>query len=150
MKSFFEEFKKFALRGNVVDLAVGVIIGAAFTGVTNALVNNIITPPIGLLIGGIDFSDLGFSLGGEAVIGYGLFIEALISFIITAFALFLLVRFINRLTIAARRKQEEEGTAPAAEKSAEVALLEEIRDLMKKDAPAGSASTEPAPADTNK
>jgi large conductance mechanosensitive channel len=134
MKSFFEEFKKFALRGNVVDLAVGIIIGAAFTGVTNALVNNILTPPLGLLLGGIDFSDLGVTLAGDAVIQYGLFIEALISFTITAFALFLLVRFINRLTTRARKEQEE-GTAPPAQKSSEVMLLEEIRDLMK-----GSAS----------
>lgn len=130
MKSFFDEFKKFALRGNVVDLAVGIIIGAAFTGVTNALVNNILTPPLGLLLGGIDFSDLGFTLAGDAVIGYGLFIEALISFTITAFALFLIVRGINRLTQIARREQEE-GTAPPAQKSDEVMLLEEIRDLMK-------------------
>jgi large conductance mechanosensitive channel len=133
MKSFFDEFKKFALRGNVVDLAVGIIIGAAFTGVTNALVNNILTPPIGLAMGGIDFSDLGFTLAGDAVIGYGLFIEALISFIITAFALFLVVRGINRLTHLAR-KQQEEGTEPASQKSAEVMLLEEIRDLMKGEA----------------
>lgn len=139
MKSFLEEFKKFALRGNVVDLAVGIIIGAAFTGVTNALVNNILTPPIGLLLGGIDFSDLGFTLGGDAVIGYGLFIEALISFLITAFALFLLVRFINRLTQVARRKQEE-GNAPPEQKSSEVLLLEEIRDLLKKDGTATPAA----------
>jgi large conductance mechanosensitive channel len=131
MKSFFAEFKKFALRGNVVDLAVGVVIGAAFTAVSNSLVENVITPPIGLLIGGIDFSDLGIQLGGDAVIGYGLFIEAVINFLVTAFALFLLIRFINRLATIAR-KEEEEGKAPAAQKSAETALLEEIRDLLKK------------------
>lgn len=141
MKSFFEEFKKFALRGNVVDLAVGIIIGAAFTGVTTSLVDNILTPPLGLFLGGIDFSDLGFTLAGDAVIGYGLFIEALISFTITAFALFILVRFINRLTQRARKEQEE-GTAPPAEKSAEVALLEEIRDLLKgNEAGAGRPTT---------
>lgn len=131
MKSFFGEFKKFALRGNAVDLAVGIVIGAAFTTVTNSLVNNIITPPIGLLVGGIDFSNLGFTLGGDAVIGYGLFIEAVVNFIITAFALFLIVRFINKLTAIARKEQEE-GTAPSAEKSQEVLLLEEIRDLLKR------------------
>jgi large conductance mechanosensitive channel len=132
MKSFFAEFKKFALRGNVVDLAVGVVIGAAFTAVTNSLVTNIITPPIGWAIGGIDFSRLGISVGGDVVIGYGLFIEAVINFIITAFALFLLVRLINRLTAIARK---EEADAKDDEKNREVLLLEEIRDLLK-----GSAS----------
>lgn len=131
MKSFLEEFKTFALRGNVVDLAVGVVIGAAFTAVSNSLVNNVLTPPLGLLLGGIDFSKLGVTLGGDAVIGYGLFIQALISFVITAFALFLFVRLINRLTRIARKEQEE-GTAPPSEKSTEVLLLEEIRDLLKR------------------
>lgn len=129
MKSFLEEFKTFALRGNVVDLAVGVVIGAAFTGVTNSLVNNVLTPPIGMLLGGIDFSTLGFTLGGDAVIGYGVFIQAVISFLITAFALFLLVRLINRLTKLAREEQQDGVQAPA-EKSPEVQLLEEIRDLL--------------------
>ena len=132
MKSFFAEFKKFALRGNAVDLAVGIVIGAAFTAVTNSLVTNIITPPIGLLVGGIDFSHLGFALGGDAVIGYGLFIEALVNFVITAFALFLLVRLINRLTAAARKKEEDEKAAKEDEKSREVLLLEEIRDALTK------------------
>jgi large conductance mechanosensitive channel len=128
MKSFFAEFKKFALRGNVVDLAVGVVIGAAFTAVTNSLVTNIITPPIGWIVGGIDFSQLGIGIGGNVVIGYGLFIEAVVNFVITAFALFLLVRFINRLTAIARKKEEEEK-AESADK--QVVLLEEIRDLLK-------------------
>jgi large conductance mechanosensitive channel len=130
MKSFLHEFKTFALRGNVVDLAVGVVIGAAFTAVTNSLVNNILTPPIGLLLGGIDFSKLGIALGGDSVIAYGLFIQAIVNLLITAFALFVFVRFINRLTRLARKEQED-GTAPAAQKSPEVALLEEIRDLLK-------------------
>ena len=128
MKSFFAEFKKFALRGNVVDLAVGVVIGAAFTAVTNSLVTNIITPPIGWAIGGIDFSQLGIGIGGDVVIGYGLFIEAVVNFVITAFALFLLVRLINRLTAIAR-KEEEKGKTE--QENREVALLEEIRDLLK-------------------
>ncbi|HEX2792183.1 MAG TPA: large conductance mechanosensitive channel protein MscL [Candidatus Paceibacterota bacterium] len=131
MKSFFEEFKKFALRGNSIDLAVGVVIGAAFTAITNSLVTNIITPPIGLLIGGIDFSSLGIELGGDAVIQYGLFIEAVMNFLITAFALFLFVKFINRVVHLAR-KAEKDGTAPQAEKSPELAVLEEIRDSLKK------------------
>ena len=135
MKSFFAEFKKFALRGNVVDLAVGVVIGAAFTAVTTSLVTNILTPPIGWLIGGIDFSKLGISLGNDVVIGYGLFIQAVVNFIITAFALFLLIRFINRLVQLAR-KEEQEGKTPQETKTREVELLEEIRDaLVKKETP---------------
>lgn len=129
MKSFLGEFKTFALRGNVVDLAVGVVIGAAFTAITNSLVNNVLTPPIGLLLGGIDFSKLGVTLGGEAVIAYGLFIQAVINFIITAFALFLFVKFINRLTRIAREEQQD-GVQPQAAKSPELQVLEEIRDLL--------------------
>lgn len=130
MKSFFAEFKKFALRGNALDLAVGVVIGAAFTAVTNSLVTNIITPPLGLLIGGIDFSHWGLVLGGEAVIGYGLFIQALINFLITAFALFLFVKFLNRITQVARKEQAE-GKTEAEQKSPELQVLEEIRDAVR-------------------
>jgi large conductance mechanosensitive channel len=129
MKSFLDEFKKFALRGNAVDLAVGIVIGAAFTSVTNSLVNNILTPPIGLLVGGIDFSNLGFALGGDAFIGYGLFIQAIINFVITALALFVLVRFINRLTQRAREEQQD-GVVPPEQKTPELQVLEEIRDLI--------------------
>lgn len=133
MTSFFKEFKTFALRGNVVDLAVGVVIGAAFTAVTTSLVTNILTPFIGLFLGGIDFSDWGFVLAGDAIIGYGAFIQASINFVITAFALFLLVKFINKLSEIARKEQEE-GNAPPAQKSAELQVLEEIRDSLKKSA----------------
>lgn len=133
MKSFLEEFKKFALRGNVVDLAVGVVIGASFTAITNVLVTNVLTPPIGLLMGGIDFSKLGIHLGGDAVIGYGLFIQAIINFVLTAFALFLFVRFINRLEHVARRKKElEEQAAPPPPKDPQLVVLEEIRDQLAK------------------
>ena len=131
MKGFFDEFKKFALRGNALDLAVGVVIGAAFTAVTNSLVTNILTPPIGLLLGGIDFSTWGVTLEGDAAIQYGLFIEAVVNFIITAFALFLLVKIINKMVHLARKEQQEQGT-PEAEKSAELVVLEEIRDTLKK------------------
>lgn len=124
MTSFLHEFKTFAVRGNALDLAIGVVIGAAFNSIVTSLVTNVITPPLGLLIGGVDFSDLVIPLGGEASIGYGLFIEAIISFIITAFALFLLVKFMNKFI----RSAEQE---PAA-KTAEVKVLEEIRDLIKK------------------
>jgi large conductance mechanosensitive channel len=131
MKPFFREFKEFALRGNVVDLAVGVVIGAAFGLVTNSLVANIITPPLGLLIGRIDFSDLAVNLGGTANIEYGLFLQAVLNFLVTAFALFLLVRAMNRLAARARREEEEGKSAPA-QKSAELQVLEEIRDSLQR------------------
>lgn len=131
MKSFFAEFKKFALRGNAIDLAIGVVIGAAFTAITNSLVTNIITPPLSLLTRGINFADLAFAIPTtDASIQYGVFIQAIITFIITAFALFLLVRLINRLTALARKEQEQ-GIAEPAAKSPEVMVLEEIRDALK-------------------
>lgn len=127
MKDFLKEFKTFALRGNAIDLAVGVVIGAAFNSIVNSLVNNVLTPPIGLLMGGVDFSELALPLGGEAVIQYGLFLQATISFVITAFALFLLVKFINQFL----RKAEKEETPPAP-KTPELLVLEEIRDAIRK------------------
>ncbi len=131
MKSFLEEFKKFALRGNVIDLAVGVVIGTAFNNVVNSLVMNIITPPLGLLLGKIDFKDLNLNLGGTVEIQYGLFIQAIITFMITALALFLLIRTMNRLDRLARAKREEEAASPTV-KSAELVVLEEIRDSLTK------------------
>src|SRR5580765_1194579 len=109
--SLVGEFKKFAVRGNVVDLAIGVIIGASFTGIINSLVNDVITPPIGLALGGVDFSNFFFVLKGDRLvdtlaaakaakdvtINYGLFINAVINFLIIAFVLFLLLRQINKL-----------------------------------------------------
>jgi large conductance mechanosensitive channel len=130
MKSFIEEFKTFALRGNVIDLAVGVVIGTAFNNVTNSLVTNVITPPLGLILGRIDFKDLAVNLGGTVEIQYGLFIQAVITFLITAFALFLLVRAMNRVEHLAREKKEEEAAAPVV-KSAELVVLEEIRDSIR-------------------
>ncbi|HRH55344.1 MAG TPA: large conductance mechanosensitive channel protein MscL [Candidatus Paceibacterota bacterium] len=131
MKHFLSEFKKFALRGNAIDLAVGVVIGAAFTAITNSLVTNIITPPLSLLTRGINFADLAFQIPTtDAAIQYGLFIQAVITFVITAFALFLLVKLINHLTMIARREQEA-GTAEQATKSPELMVLEEIRDTLK-------------------
>ena len=124
MKNFFNEFKAFAVRGNAIDLAVGVVIGAAFSAITNSLVTNIITPPLGLLIGGIDFSKLSIPLGGSAVIGYGVFLQALFNFLIIAFALFLLIKVINKLT----RETKKEPT-PA--ESAELKVLQEIRDAVR-------------------
>ena len=128
------EFKAFAMRGNVVDLAVGVVIGAAFGKIVTSLVNDIIMPPIGLLTGGVDFSDLKVVLKpadnanpahkiAEVAIQYGVFINTLIQFIIVAFAIFMVVKAINRMT----RREEAAPAAPAAD----VVLLTEIRDLLK-------------------
>jgi len=122
MTSFLTEFKSFALRGNALDLAVGVVIGAAFNSIVTSLVNNVLTPPLGLLMGGVDFSALELSLGGDVTIAYGLFLQALVSFIITAFALFLFIKFITKF---AKEKPKAESTP------ADVKLLEEIRDLLK-------------------
>lgn len=129
-----QEFKEFAVKGNVLDMAVGIIIGAAFGTVVQSLVNDVIMPPIGLALGGVDFADIAIPVGtgpeGEAVvIGIGLFINALISFLIVAFAVFMIVRSFNKL----KRKQEAKADVPPdpPEASAEEKLLVEIRDLLK-------------------
>lgn len=134
------EFKKFAMRGNVVDLAVGFILGGAFSTIVSSFVNDILMPPIGLLMGGVDFTNLFIALdgveyasraaaaeAGAATINYGVFINAVISFVIVAFALFLLIRGMNRL----QAKEEAAPSEPPAPPRSE-ALLEEIRDLLKK------------------
>jgi large conductance mechanosensitive channel len=132
--SMMGEFKAFAMRGNVVDLAVGVVIGAAFGKIVTSLVNDIIMPPIGRLTGGVDFADLKWVIKSadntdpahkiaEVAIQYGLFINTLIQFAVIAFAIFLVVKAINRMS----RKQEAAPAAP----SADVVLLTEIRDLIK-------------------
>ena len=146
MKSFFEEFKKFVMRGNVIDLAVGVVIGTAFNNVTNSLVTNVITPPLGLLLGRINFADLAIGLGGSVKIQYGLFVQAVIIFLITAFALFLLIRLINRIEEIARRKEKEDAkeSAPMPLDSPEVSILKEIRDTLKGQAPVAPPSPPPA------
>ncbi len=127
MKSFIEEFRTFALRGNALDLAVGVVIGAAFNSIVTSLVTNVLTPPLGLMIGGVNFSELVIPIGGTASIQYGLFVQAIVSFVITAFALFLLIKLINKFL----RKANTEPQAPAP-KSPELLVLEEIRDELKK------------------
>jgi large conductance mechanosensitive channel len=136
--SLFGEFKKFAVRGNVVDLAIGVIIGASFTGIVNSLVNDVLMPPIGLLLGGVDFSNFFYVLKGDpnvetlaaakaakdVTINYGLFINACISFLIVTFVLFMLLRQLNKLV----------APPPAAEPPPppeEVLLLRDIRDSLK-------------------
>ena len=133
MKKFINESKTFISRGNVLDLAVGVIIGGAFNTIVNSLVNDIFMPIIGIIIGGINFSGLVLKIG-EATINYGLFIQNIINFIATAFCLFLLVRVINNFhKIKEKNEKKEEKKEEAPKKSDEVVLLEEIRDLLKKD-----------------
>lgn len=117
------EFKTFAMRGNVIDLAVGVVIGAAFGKIVTALVDGVIMPPIGLMIGGIDFSAITIPLTDDVSIAIGAFLNTLIQFIIIAFAIFLVVKVINRL-------KKDEPAAPAAP-APDVVLLTEIRDLLK-------------------
>lgn len=138
MNSFFAEFKKFITRGNVLDMAVGVVVGSAFTAIVNSLVKDIINPIIGLITGGIDFSDLKIVLKpasgevAELAIRYGVFINAIIQFVLIAFVLFLIVKSFNKLN---ERKVKEEAAKKAAvppAKSADIVLLEEIRDLLKK------------------
>ncbi len=125
------EFKDFAIKGNVVDMAVGLVIGAAFGKIVSAFVANIITPPIGLLMGGVDFSKLGYVLqeageGKEAVVmKYGIFIQSVLDFIIIAFAIFMVVKAINSA------KKAEEEAAPAGPTD-DQKLLAEIRDALKK------------------
>jgi len=133
-----QEFKAFIARGNVIDLAVGIIMGVAFTTIVNSLVNDIIMPPIGVMLGGVDFSNYYINLSGThydslaaakaagaATINYGVFINAIINFLIIAFAVFLLVKQVNRFM-----KKPEAPPAPAAPPRSEV-LLEEIRDTLR-------------------
>ena len=133
-----QEFKDFAVKGNAVDMAVGVIIGGAFGKIVSSIVNDLIMPPIGWLIGGIDFKDLKYELpvnplndGGEPVcIAYGNFLQTCFDFLIIAFCVFMLVRLIMKLS--RKKAQEPTKTAAPAEPSEEVKLLREIRDALKK------------------
>ncbi|GKX50646.1 large-conductance mechanosensitive channel protein MscL [Budvicia aquatica] len=130
--SLLKEFREFAMRGNVVDLAVGVIIGAAFGKIVSSLVSDIIMPPLGLLIGGVDFRQFTLELreaSGDlpaVVMHYGLFIQNIFDFIIVAFAIFMAIKLMNRM-----RRNEPPAPAAPAEPSAEEKLLTEIRDLLK-------------------
>lgn len=127
-----QEFKEFAIRGNIVDMAVGIIIGVAFGKIVSSFVSDVIMPPIGALLGGVDFSELSISIreaseGVEAVtLKYGMFINTVIDFIIIAFAIFMAIKAINKL----KKKEEVKPTVPP-EPPAEVKLLTEIRDLLK-------------------
>lgn len=128
VKKFFDEFHEFIKRGNVVDLAVAVVVGGAFSTIVTSLVNDIIMPLIGIIIGGINFSSLSLTLG-EATINYGKFIQNIINFLIIAFVIFLVLRFANQIFKKNVNKKEPEKP----KKSDEVCLLEEIRDLLKKE-----------------
>ncbi|MEQ8745688.1 large conductance mechanosensitive channel protein MscL [Pyruvatibacter sp.] len=135
----FKEFQEFISRGNVIDLAVGIVIGSAFTAIVKSLVSDVVMPPIGLILAGVDFSNLFIPLDGNAyaslaaateagaaTLNYGLFINAVISFLIVAFVVFLIVRSINQM----KRKQDE-APAEAPTPPRNEVLLEEIRDLLK-------------------
>lgn len=125
-----KEFKDFAMRGNVVDMAVGIIIGAAFGKIISSLVSDVIMPPIGMLMGSVSFSELAMALGegeGAATINYGIFIDTIINFLIVAIAIFMLIKGLNSM-----KKKEEEKPAEPPKPSAEETLLTEIRDLLAK------------------
>jgi large conductance mechanosensitive channel len=131
--SMIKEFREFAMRGNVVDLAIGIIIGAAFGKIVSSLVSDVLLPPLGVIVGGVDFSAFGITLqqattaAPAVVLRYGVFLNTIIDFVIVALAIFLLVRAMNTL----KRKAETAPAAPAAP-SREELLLTEIRDLLKK------------------
>ena len=140
MNKIFQEFRDFAVKGNVVDMAVGVIIGAAFGKIVSSLVGDILMPPIGKMMGGVDFSNLFFTMGAEqyktldaakaagaATINYGIFLNNIINFLIVAFCVFMMVKTINM----AKKHEAEAPKAPPAPPR-ETVLLEEIRDLLKK------------------
>jgi len=135
-----KEFKEFAMRGNVVDMAVGIIIGAAFGKIVSSLVNDVIMPPIGKLMGGVDFANLFVNLGdvpyesltaaqeaGAPTINYGVFLNTVLDFLIVAFAIFMVIRGMNKM-----KKKEEEAPAEPPKPSDEVVLLTEIRDALKR------------------
>ncbi len=138
--SMMKEFKEFAVKGNAIDMAVGIIIGGAFGKIVSSLVNDVIMPPVGQMLGGVDFASLFHALGGAtyeslaaaeeagaAVIKYGAFFQTIIDFVIIAFVIFMMVRSMNKM-----RKEEEEKPAPPPEPSDEAKLLTEIRDSLAK------------------
>ena len=132
--SMMKEFRDFAMRGNVVDMAVGIVIGGAFGKIVTSFVNDVLMPPIGMAIGGVDFSELAITLKeavGEAeavTVSYGAFIQTVLDFVIIAFAIFMVVKAMNNL-----KKMEEEAPKAPPKPSAEESLLTEIRDLLKKE-----------------
>jgi large conductance mechanosensitive channel len=154
----FKEFKDFIARGNVMDMAVGIIMGAAFTAIVTSMVKDLLNPVIGLFTGGVDFASMYYNLtsteyatlaaaqeAGAATINYGVFINAVINFVIVAFVVFMLVRTVNKIKAQAEKEQEKEAAAPK-KPSADIVLLTEIRDLLAKDAkkPAAKAAAKKA------
>jgi len=131
--SMMSEFKSFAMRGNVIDMAVGIVIGGAFGKIVSSFVNDVLMPPIGMMMGGVDFSDLAVVLkeaSGDVVavtLNYGSFIQTVVDFLIIAFAIFMVIKAMNNM-----KKKEEEAPAAPPKPSAEVELLTEIRDSLKK------------------
>jgi len=131
--SMLSEFKAFAMRGNVVDMAVGIIIGGAFGKIVSSFVNDVMMPPLGLLIGNVNFSNLAVQLAESGADGkpvlwrYGAFLQTSVDFLILAFAIFMMIRWMNKLT----RREQEPPPPPPPEPSAEERLLAEIRDLLK-------------------
>lgn len=149
--SIKEEFKAFILRGNVIDLAVGMVVGTAFSGIVKSLVDDVIMPPLGLILGGVDFSNLFLTLrdganppadgyatlaaakaGGAVTLNIGLFLNTVVSFLIVATAIFFVVKLINKLKEAAIKKEEATAEEEAPSVSEEVLLLREIRDSLAK------------------
>lgn len=128
MRTFLEEFKTFATRGNVIDLAVAVVVGTAFGHIVSSLVDNVITPLAGIFLGGVDLSNLSFAVG-DAVITYGTFVQSILDFVIIAFVVFVAIKLVNRFNEEEERKPEAEKMALPSE---EVKLLREIRDSLKK------------------
>lgn len=126
-----KEFKTFIARGNVLDLAVGVVVGGAFGKIVTSLVDDIIMPLVGLLMGGLDFSNLSIKVG-NAKIMYGSFIQNVVDFLIVAFCIFIMVKAVNKITKKIDAKKEKDKKAEEAKKADNIILLEEIRDLLKK------------------
>ncbi len=141
----FKEFKEFIARGNVMDMAVGIIMGAAFTAIVNSMVTDLIMPAVGVLVAGADFSNQFIALDGQSytslkdaqdagapVMTYGVFINAIINFLLVSIAVFLLVKMVNRIKTAAEKEAENKASEESVEPPADIVLLTEIRDLLKK------------------
>jgi large conductance mechanosensitive channel len=129
MKGFIDEFKAFAIKGNVVDLAVAVVIGTAFGKIVSSLVANIIMPTIGIILGGIDFSTMSFTVR-DSVITYGVFIQSIIDFFIVALVIFLVIKAINHVETLTKKREEKQEEKPA-EVPEDIKLLREIRDELR-------------------
>lgn len=125
-----KEFKQFIQRGNVLDLAVGVIIGGAFSNIVTSLVNNIFTPIIGILFGGVDFSEISLAIGSERIM-VGAFIQSVFDFFVTAICIFIIIKVVNTINNDIKKHKKQEVKEELVKKSEDILLLEEIRDLLK-------------------